>query len=629
MANSFGAIELGKRSLMAHAQQINTAGHNISNADTEGYTRQRVQAKAFDPIYRPDLTRAETPGQIGQGTAIEQITRLRDELLDQRIVAQENQESYWATREKYYVMLEQIYNEPNDVSVRTNMDRFWSAWQELSVFPDNKAARQAVVTRGESLTTSIHQRFASLSGVGTMLNGDIEATVRQVNDFASQIARINGEIVRSEAMGDNPNDLYDRRDLLVEKLGALANITTDRRDADEFMVHIDGHVLVQGSVARGLDIRATTDNNGYSEVIWKDTGNLAEISGGTLGALIELRDVDVRGEIQSLNTMTMNFADLVNDVHKAGIGANGVTGLEFFTQHPFVTDVNGNYDRNGDGQLDTSYIFRFTGANALHGQDKVGLEGVMTFSGKSGTVTVPYYATDTIDAVVNRINDSDGEVKAYLDRDNRLVLKATTASDRENPDFVIRHVEDSGMFLTGYAGILNDSGAAGAYDFAQADAVNALVADAGFSVAPVLNPAGYVAVNQAIRTDVLSVAAAMPISRGENRPPEVMAGDGRVAVEIAAIRNSQVMIGTDRTFDEYFANSVTNVGLKGEQAETNLLSQNKIMNDLRDLRDSISGVNIDEELADIIKFQHGYNAAAKFITVIDGMLDTIINRLGV
>lgn len=624
MANSFGAIELGKRSLMAHAQQINTAGHNISNADTEGYTRQRVQVKAFDPIYRPDLTRAETPGQIGQGTAIEQISRLRDELLDQRIVAQENQESYWATREKYYVMLEQIYNEPNDVSVRTNMDRFWSAWQELSVFPDNKAARQAVVTRGESLTTSIHQRFASLSGVGTMLNGDIEATVRQVNDIANQIARINGEIVRSEAMGDNPNDLYDRRDLLVEKLGALANITTDRRDADEFMVHIDGHVLVQGSVARNLDIRTTTDNDSYSEVIWKDTGNLAEISGGTLGALIELRDVDVRGEIQSLNTMTMNFADLVNDVHKAGIGANGVTGLEFFTQHPFVTDVNGNYDRNGDGQLDTSYIFRFTGANALHGQDKVGLEGVMTFSGKSGTVTVPYYATDTVDAVVNRINDSDGEVKAYLDRDNRLVLKATTASDRENPDFVIRHVEDSGMFLTGYAGILNDSGAAGAYDFAQADAVNALVADAGFSVAPVLNPAGYVAVNQAVRTDVLSVAAAMPTARGD-----VMAGDGRAAVEIAAIRNSQVMIGTDRTFDEYFANSVTNVGLKGEQAETNLLSQNKIMNDLRDLRDSISGVNIDEELADIIKFQHGYNAAAKFITVIDGMLDTIINRLGV
>ena len=89
------------------------------------------------------------------------------------------------------------------------------------------------------------------------------------------------------------------------------------------------------------------------------------------------------------------------------------------------------------------------------------------------------------------------------------------------------------------------------------------------------------------------------------------------------------MIGKDRTFDDYFANSVTNIALKGEQAEMNHLSQNTIMNDLRGLRDSISGVNIDEELADIIKFQHGYNAAAKFVSVMDQMLDTVINRLKV
>ena len=89
------------------------------------------------------------------------------------------------------------------------------------------------------------------------------------------------------------------------------------------------------------------------------------------------------------------------------------------------------------------------------------------------------------------------------------------------------------------------------------------------------------------------------------------------------------MIGTGRTFDDYFAESVTNVGLKGEQAQNQLVSQNKIMDDLRSLRDSISGVNIDEELADIIKFQHGYNAAAKFVTVQDELLDTLINRLGV
>lgn len=622
MANSFAGIELGKRSIMAHTQQIQTAGHNISNADTEGYTRQRVQVKTFDPIYRPDLTRAETPGQIGQGTTIESISRLRDELLDQRIVSQSNQESYWETREHYYTMIEQVYNEPDDISVRSNMDKFWQSWQELSVYPESKAARQAVVTRGETLAESISQRYKSLAGIGTLINGDIEAVSRQINDYARQIAAINGEIVRSKAMDDNPNDLMDRRDLLVEKLSSLANITTDTRDDDEFMVHIEGQVLVQGSVARQFELVANTDNNGYDSVVWSDTRLLADVKSGKLGALLELRDVDVRNEIQSLDTMAMNFSDLVNDVHKAGIGANNVTGLDFFVQYPFVTDVKGNYDRDGDGAVDSSFIFRFTGTNALNPQDKVGLDGVMTLSGKNGNITVPYYANDTIEAVIARINDSEGEVKAYLDRNNHLVLKATTAMAMDNPDFVIRHVEDSGLFLAGYSGILSGSGAENAFDFARADAVDFL--SASYSVAPVLNPSDYIAVNPAVKNDVNSVAAAFPTPQGR-----AVLGDGRAAVEIAAIRNTDVMIGSSRTFDDYFAESVTNAGLKGEQAENMLLSQNAIMNDLRDLRDSISGVNIDEELADIIKFQHGYNAAARYVTVIDEMLDTIINRLGV
>ena len=608
---------------MAHTDAITTAGHNISNANTEGYSRQRVQLKEFDPLYKPDLERAERAGMIGQGMDSQSINRVRDELLDQRITEQQHSESYWETRSKYYTMIEQIYNEPDDVSIRSNMDKFWEGWQELSVHPESQAARQAVVTRGESLADSIKTKWEALMGVGNLINGDIEATVKQVNDYTRQIAALNAEIVRSRGMGDNPNDLLDRRDLLVDKLSKIINITSDRRDSDEFMVHLDGHVLVQGGVARSFDLETVVDNNGYDKLVWKDTGNEAVIKGGTLGALIELRDVDIRSEVQSLNTMTMNFSDLVNDIHRNGYGANNVTGLDFFTQHSFVENVNGNYDRDGDGTLDHSYIFRFTGTTKLNPQEQIGLEGVMTLSGPGGNVQVAYHPTDTVETVINRINDSNGEVKAYLDRNNNLVLKGTTASAVENPDFVIRHVEDSGFFLTGYTGILQASGAAGAYDYAQADAVQAL-AGAQFAVSPVLNPAGYIEVNQALKNDVMSVAAAYKDNSGN-----VNAGDGRAAVEIAAIRNTKVMIGHERTFDDYFADSVTNVGLKGEQAENMHLSHSAVMEDLRSLRDSISGVNIDEELADIIKFQHGYNAAAKFVTVWDSLLDTIINRLGV
>ena len=623
MANSFAGIEIGKRSLMAHSTQIQTAGHNISNADTEGYSRQRVIVKSFEPIYRPDLERAMVPGQIGQGCDVESINRIKDELLESRIVEQKNVESYWETRDKYYSMIESVYNEPNDVSVRTNMDKFWQGWQELSTYPESDAARLAVVVRGQTLTNSIQQQYKSLRGIGDQINGDIEAVVKQVNDLSRQIASVNGEIVRSKGLGDNPNDLMDRRDLLVEKLSSLINVTVTQKDPDEFMVHTDGQIIVQGSLARQIETVGQLDNNGYGKLMWSDTKLDAEFHGGTLGALVELRDKDIRTEIQSLNTMALNFADLVNDVHRNAIGKNNTTGLDFFVQHDFVENVNGNYDRNGDGVEDTSYIFRMTGTNALKMQEQIGLSGTMTINGASGNIDVAYFSTDTVEDVINRINDSNGEVRAYLDRNSCLVLKATSSNGMENPDFVIRHVEDSGMFLTGYSGILQGSGADNAYDFNRANAVDVL-AGAQFAVSPVLNPSAYIEVNGLIQNDVSSVAAAFKNSQGFAEP-----SDGRAAVEMAAIRNTKIMIGSQRTFDDYFADTITNVGLKGEQAQNQLATQNKIMGDLRDLRDSISGVNIDEELADIIKFQHGYNVAAKFISVQDELLDTLINRLGV
>lgn len=623
MANSFAGIEIGKRSLMAHSTQIQTAGHNISNADTEGYSRQRVIVKSFEPIYRPDLERAMVPGQIGQGCDVESINRIKDELLESRIVEQKNVESYWETRDKYYSMIESVYNEPNDVSVRTNMDKFWQGWQELSTYPESDAARLAVVVRGQTLTNSIQQQYKSLRGIGDQINGDIEAVVKQVNDLSRQIASVNGEIVRSKGLGDNPNDLMDRRDLLVEKLSSLINVTVTQKDPDEFMVHTDGQIIVQGSLARQIETVGQLDNNGYGKLMWSDTKLDAEFHGGTLGALVELRDKDIRTEIQSLNTMALNFADLVNDVHRNAIGKNNTTGLDFFVQHDFVENVNGNYDRNGDGVEDTSYIFRMTGTNALKMQEQIGLSGTMTINGASGNIDVAYFSTDTVEDVINRINDSNGEVKAYLDRNSCLVLKATSSKGMENPDFVIRHVEDSGMFLTGYSGILQGIGADNAYDFNRANAVDVL-AGAQFAVSPVLNPSAYIEVNGLIQNDVSSVAAAFKNSQGFAEP-----SDGRAAVEMAAIRNTKIMIGSQRTFDDYFADTITNVGLKGEQAQNQLATQNKIMGDLRDLRDSISGVNIDEELADIIKFQHGYNVAAKFISVQDELLDTLINRLGV
>jgi flagellar hook-associated protein 1 FlgK len=603
---------------------MTTIGHNLTNAATEGYSRQRVELGTMEPLYLPQLNREETAGQIGQGVVAVRIERMRDELLDTRIVAQQGGLGYWDTRDKYTRMLEQVHNEPTEVSTRTQMDKFWDSWQELSLHPSELAPREAVVERGRTLIDSIHEQYRRLASTRDMTQEDIEVVTSQANDISRQIAALNSEIVKSKAMGDNPNDLYDRRDLLVEKLGTLVPISVDRRDPNEFMVHIDGHILVQGKIARGFTMSSGADNEGYPRVLWADTGSEATIKSGRLGALLELRDVDIKNEIASLDTMTLTFTDMVNEVHRSAYGLNGKTGIDFFTELPSVNNIAGNYDRNGDGAYDHSYIYRMTGGNALDAQEQIGLSGVMRLSGPRGLVDVAYRPTDTVGDLVRRVNDSGADVTARLTSDGKLQLRAKTSSDGESPDFVIRHVEDSGEFLSGYSGLLSASGAAAAYTWDKPDAVTGLRGGIDYAVAPLAHPAGWIEVSSAVSLDLTSVAAGF----GTNgRPAE--AGDGSAALAMARLRTAPVMVGSQKTFDDYFADAVAAVALSGERAGRMAETQSRIVKNLTDTRQSISGVNVDEELSNMIKFQHGYAAAARFIAQMDSMLDTIINRMGV
>ena len=628
MTSTFMGIEIGKRAVDAHQQALNVIGHNLSNINTKGYSRQRIEMTAFDPIYLPGLNREETPGQIGQGTDIGRITRLRDELLDRRIIAQAGGEGYWNARDPYIREMEMIYLEPGSKSIRSKMDEYWDAWQELSIYPADTAPRLALLERGKTLIDGIHERYFALKTLQERADEDIRMTVSEINDLSSQIAELNNIIQKVRAQGDNPNDLYDRRDLLVDLLSSKLNVTVDRRDPDEFMVHTNGIVLVQGRIGRQFDL-VLNPETGYSDIVWSETRNKLEFlnndHNGSLGALVDLRDYTINTEIQTLDNMTMNFVGLVNEIHEKAYGINGETGLKFFTEHPFVTNVNGNYDRDGDGDDDSTYIFRVSGTNVLESRAQVGLEGVITLSALGGDRKIPYYPTDTVADIITRINNSGSEVTARLNRDGYLTMKATPSEDWNNPDFVIRHIEDSGRFLEGYAGLLKASGADGAFDWGKPDAVAALRGGTtSWEVAPIAHPSGWIEINTALIRDPLSVAAGF----GENGRP-ANPGNGEAAMAIASIRNSEVMVGQYRTFDDYFAVSVGRIGLLGEQSQIALETQNLIMKQLHEMRQSVSGVNMDEELSNMIKYQHGYNAAARFITVVNSMLDTIINRMGV
>ena len=625
MQSTFTGIEMGKRSLIAHNTGLSTIGHNVSNASVDGYSRQRVEMSAVDPLYMPGLNRENTPGQIGQGVQVNRIERIRDMILENRIVSQGDEQGWWKARDKYLLMVEQVYNEPTESSVRNLMDKFWESWQELSLYPDELPARQAVIERGTALADGMQHRYESLKDIRTMIDEDVQVTVDRVNSILNDISGLNEQIVKIEAVGDNPNDLYDQRDRLVRDLSSIINITTDGRDPDEFTIHTGGLHLMQGKLVHGLRAEPSPQNEGYLDVVWAETGEKAWFGGGKLASLIQLRDGDVREEIQNFDMMVVNFVDLVNENHSAGYGLNGKTGADFFKEYPFINNVAGNYDRSGDGEFDSSWVFRINGANSLGAQEQVGISGTITLSAAEGNNTIDYYPTDTVQDIVDRINYSGSEVTAGLNRLGQLTLKAAPAAQIENPDFVIRHVEDSGQFLAGYAGILAASGADGAYDWETADAVNQLQGpDTLYAVAPLSHPSGYVEVSDLLKNDPGAVAAGY----GENGRP-AKPGDGSAAVAIAALRNNPVMIGNVPGFDEFFAKTVADIGLKGETAENALETEDIIMKELKDLQESISGVNMDEELANMIKFQHGYSAAARVVNTFDEMLDTIINRMGV
>jgi len=624
MLSTFIGVEIGKRGLVTQMQALVTVGHNLNNAGVEGYSRQRVIMTASDPIYLPGLNRENTKGHIGQGVQVERVERVRDLLLEDQIINRTAYEGYWDTANNYFLMVDKAYNEPTENSVRTLLDKFWESWQNLSTHPSDLAARKVVLERGKALVDGINNMYQKLRGISDMINSDVKLTVEQVNGYIRNIALLNEQIQKAKALGDNPNDLEDKRDLLIEKLGKLVDISVERTDPDELIVYANARMIVQGRIYREFDTRTTTENEGYYDVVWKGTDELVKLNSGKLKALLDMRDLELRSEIQKIDVLAMNFVDLVNSIHRKGFGLNNATGLDFFREVPYILNVQGNYDRNGDGVFDSSYIFRITGSHRLKASDLIGIRGQITVAGAEGPVTIEYYPTDTVAEVIQRINTSGAEISAYLNEEGRLSLKAVPADNFTDPDFVIRHVEDLGEFLVGYSGLLSQSGAAGAYDWQRPDAVSVLASNTQFAVAPLAHPAAWLKVNPEIENNPASIASGFGQDGIPNGPE-----DGSAARTIADLRVKPVMVGDLLTFDDYFSDLVASIAARGENALKNFQIAGLEMKNLRDLREAISGVNIDEELTEMIKFQHGYNAAARIVTEFDKMLDVIINRMGV
>lgn len=632
MISTFHGIEMGKRSLVAHTQALNVTGQNLNNLNTEGYSRQKIELQTFSPIYTPGLNRENTPGQIGQGVEVSSIRRMRDQLVDQRIISSAKDFGYFDMRNKYLHQMQLVYAEPsvyNDPTMyntlRRSFDEFMTAWSDVANNPEEKSARTVLLEKANILTNSVTHHFKQMTDIRNNVEMEVQQKVEELNELAKKIAGLNERILKSEAVGDHPNDLYDKRDLLIDRLSKLADLRISREDKDELILYIGGKMVVQGGEYEQLRMEPQSDNRGYVDVYWAD-GEKVSFRGGELAGLVDLRDGDLWEEQKKINSFAVNVGDLINEIHRDGFALNGTTDNRFFVEYPYTTDTTGNFDANQDGVDDSTYLFKVSGANTLELNDKIGIRGQMNINGS----TIDYYETDTLERVITKINESGAGVNAFLNARGKLSVKADYYTDGNSPDFVIRHLEDNGLFLTGYAGILQNSGEAGAFDIdTVGEAANKLNAGTTWSIAPLMDPAVYMAVEERIKEDISYIAAAGGVDIDGDGIKDLFngVGDSSNALRIGTLKENRVMVGMSLTFSQYFENLIADVGARAHKAENGYKIQETVMNNLENLRRSVSAVNLDEEFANLIKFQHGYNATAKFISEMDKMLETLISKL--
>lgn len=363
--STFMGLETSKRGLFTQQSALYTTGHNISNANTLGYSRQRVNMEATAGFPGTGLSAGTMPGFLGTGVQAGSIQRVRDGFVDQQYRQESNKLGYWDSQTKAISQMEDVLNEPSAYGLQKSLSEFWQSLQDLAVNPENGGARAVVVQNGQAVADSFNYMHQSLTEIQTNLGKEIDVSAGQVNSILKQISELNAQIKQVEPNGYLPNDLYDARDTLLDELSGYFPIETSYEDSGGRALAIaEGSVTVSMKINGTLvelvkgDQSATLATNPKSLIDDATKSNQPIIGieitkiGGTkefvghadllnLGKLKSLMNSygtdDSKGVypemLNKLNDMAKAFAEKFNEVHRGGSGLppNNESGINFFT----------------------------------------------------------------------------------------------------------------------------------------------------------------------------------------------------------------------------------------------------------------------------------------------------------
>lgn len=568
MQSTFFGMNIALQGLYSARGGMNVTNHNVANAYTRGYSRQMIQQRATTPIA---LNNGK--GMLGTGTEVYGIKQMRDVYLDKKYWSQSSVLGEYSAKKSTSTQLETIFNATSaDANFEKEYNNFYDALQKVSTNPSDASYLSVLKQNGASFTQYFNDLSAKLKSQQEDLNFNVKATVEQINSMASQIQSINRQIYKSELDGSAANDLRDQRAVIVDDLSLLANIKVNENDKGEFRVSLNGQPLVEHFDVNLLEIKPREMKDYTTETDF-------------------VNDIKVSSKYINIGTTPPPTA---NQVTKA---------FEEYKQdceNYRRTNVDGLYDiywKNSGVQLDTAdnglsgqlkgYLDMRDGNNNLISGGNAGLDKTMGYKG------VPY----------------------YMERMNTFVQTFAKLMN-EGKSYNGTQLAEKGGFANGTTGI-------GFFSYKNPDGTYNTGNIDGTDGKPVIDYSKITASNFSISAEIDKDPKNISTTYDSATDKE----NNNLILQIIELKHNNSSFSEGKISD-YMTAVTTDLAINTSQAKTFEKSQGNILMSVENQRLSISGVNLDEEMANMIKYNQIYGAASKMIATMNDIYNTTINKLG-
>lgn len=671
MTSTFFGLETAKRALTTQQAALYTTGHNVANANTPGYTRQRVNFATTSPYPSPALNRPQIPGQIGTGVKAGDIQRIRDSFTDMQYRTETSKLGYWQGKAEMLSQMEDVMNEPSDTGLSSTMDQFWNALQDLAVQPQNDGARRVVRERGISLANTFNYISNSLKSIQKDYRKEIDASQDRMNSILRQINAINKQIGSIEPHGYLPNDLYDERDRLVDELSTMVNIKVEPKSSgglasanaegllDIYLATPQGDILKDSSgkpiklidssmgTATGIHIQYENRSELDSPVTSVKFFELNENQGGFVGIsnknaaddatpVYKFEDMSsfnsnglLKGYIEGYGYKTTSgdvkgtYNDMLDDLD--------LMAYTFATQFNLVHDSGWSLNEIRKGEQEEINFFAFNGvaptadnykgaAANLKIDDKIKEDVQNIAAAAEGNVLAGMMNRKNVDSSTV---GNPGYTGIYNGSTTGLTITSTGSSATwpasvENIDVSVK--VDTSVTPNKWTYTFTAKGSDGETYTATGSSTDKKVSYFGidFDLSNIKSPKNNDEWSLTFKAD------------GIKTSDEAFIGNGSNALALADVKDAIISFGGNMTnVQSFYQGMIGRLGDIASEANRMYRTAATLKDSVEERRMSISSVSLDEEMTNMIKFQHAYNAAARNITMIDEMLDKIINGMGV